>query len=394
MNQVRSVVVLLMCFLIACSSSTRAATDSEDSVAEDSAAEDMEIFATIARENLSSVYLLKSSSHQTWVSQVQSASTSHGVGEPLYDYLDGYGITIQMKIPAPVRKTDRDEVVRRQKESRWDATKKRLSGLSDEKQTVQAPANQCTVCHMPSEKLDALAFTFSDYFHHFADFHRANTLSSWIADGLRHQRPSESDVVDAAISTLAEFGHRIRGLEPNERVTISLSHWRNSQPNESANDAGKGALKPTVDKSAKDADEEKSETSTAKELSEDRGESKGQNPIDDFVREQLAGPSVALQESAKGLFLDLTGRLPSADEQRLLRDKGYAEAIDRLLNRVDVHSEYRDFVVAALGRGVTRVPKRTRMTITATAQQLAGVASGKISRVEFAREVSVRIYRR
>ena len=94
------------------------------------------------------------------------------------------------------------------------------------------------------------------------------------------------------------------------------------------------------------------------------------------------------------VYFDLTGIVPTADEVETLKKAGYVQALERLLERGALEEmPYREFVLAALDWQQNPVPSRTRVTVSATAEQLGKVGRGETSRIEFRQQVVVRVFR-
>lgn len=195
------------------------------------------------------------------------------------------------------------------------------------------------------------------------------------------------------VDTLAEFGHRIRGLKPEERVTISLNQWNVARGKASeglpAEEDGETDAAAGESPSEEEAEENTGDDAAAAAKSEQGNAS---NFIDIYVRQRLNQGGILPGKVGRAYF-DLTGTVPTAEEVKKLDEDGYALALKRLLDRGSVETPSRDLVLAVMAVKQRPVPARTRVTVSATAAQLLKVAEKEINRAEFGRQVTVKVFR-
>lgn len=388
-------------------------------------AEDMEVLSTIIHENLGTTYRQavtpaltgneRKDPHTN--STVANLLTGVTIAEPLFDYLPGHGVSIQLRVPALQPDPPEESDLASSEPSRWEATRKRLrSGQS----ARVVWATSCKECHgqLPSREN---AFSQQYYYDFYQFFNKSggfdhkgiDGLHQWMLGG-RVARPTQATVIQSVIDTLAENGHHLRGLQPDERVTVSLSYWQSTpvatplilgerQNNESAPPSRKPAKKKAEPEKANESEAQKqpSTNESAKTVATLRDK---KNAIDAYVIEtlehakrmekrgyQTRGDSAA---TLRRLYIDLVGIPPTAEQLEEFMNDGSAGAYQRLVQRAYRTPEepYRQFVRAQIGEQDSRLPSRTRISMSATKKQLADVANGKQSRHEFARQVEVRVF--
>lgn len=345
-------------------------------------AEDMEVFATIVRENTESVFR----------TATLESPADNSVGEPLFDYLPGSGVIVQLRIPTISSHTTQATGTKPPKISRWEATRRRLRG-----NVINAPffRDTCTECHVASPELWR-HFTQRDYYKVADRFHRL-PLYQWMQKGMI-ARPAPPVLVQAMIQTLAENGHHVRGLQQDERITITLSYW-SSAPN--APELQPPSTIPDAEED--DAEEDDEVSSTDQAVPDHQPQQAPRNVIDEFIMEQwLHGKDgdTDRADMIRRTYLDLVGRLPTTQEVReFLKDDSagaYERFINRMLNTPSMsepaagHSSESAYGVQPTGTG--RLPSHSRISVSATAQQLAAVAAGEVSLPEFSHQVEVRAF--
>ena len=399
-------------------------------------AEDMEIIAAIVHENVGSRYLpfrepvVDPHAHfpdllgdlNQWHEEAsvrQTMPTSNAVSQPLVEYLPGHGVTIQLRVPAPRMARTEAQKKTAAKMSRWERTKKRLHG----KETpTQVFGRTCEQCHQASARVNVNQLWWSM-------FERDHALGN-VAESLV-RGPTKSSLVHALVTALAENGHNVRGLDPSERITISLNYWldderqasvdgsddsKKSDSHEYQKELGKESAKAT----GKQQKQPKKAASAAlrTELNGTVVRPLSSNPVAGTVQPQTknvierlmidrwikAEASSSLTESRTNLVrrahLDLLGLPPTNYQIRDFLADGSSDAyqrlIDRLLNSGDhVDSSIWRWVGPTTNQSTTtqsRAPQRGRISVSATSEQLAKVAQKELSEVEFMQQVQIRIF--
>jgi hypothetical protein len=190
-------------------------------------AEDMAILSQILYEDLLRLYLRDPHAALPTANTTNDPNTAYDematlflgvrtsgevVGRPLAEYLPGYGVVVQVAAPPPQR-----EVVEMAKDdvslSRWEATRRRIRG-----EAVYDSAT-CTACHAPASIHDFEFFSRSR-FNDGADPHQGVVL---LTDAAR-RRPTQEQLIAALADVLSEAGGRLRHIQPDERITISMQY--------------------------------------------------------------------------------------------------------------------------------------------------------------------------
>ena len=212
-------------------------------------AEDMQTMAAILLEDIQRLYAFELHIPHT---PPHHGTTMPRVGTPLAESLPSYGVVIQMRIPALLSESvaAKKPANPQAHATRWEQTQRKLRG--DMPQTGLL-ASSCFRCHGSGDAADHLCpgfpkqrftdctschgaamqrpdsfilqqllakkeYTQADYYGLFAFF-----------DHEVSRQPTRTSVIDQVVKTLAENAHNFRHLEPDERVTISLSYERNAR---------------------------------------------------------------------------------------------------------------------------------------------------------------------
>jgi hypothetical protein len=385
-------------------------------------AEDMEILAEIIRESVGAqfapAYRVEFDPHTHvlglfWdrlrhpkhLNDPHTAPKHGEVSKPLAEYLPGHGMVIQLRVPAPRTASVKAEGEKEaETTSRWEQTRKRLQG-DPTAQPGSLSNEQCAQCHTG-----------------------LNDLSQYLPLSAKGPRPTKSGLVQAVVTTLAENGHNVRGLAEGERVTVSLNYWQQDEPpsnsdaparQEGGQPGAEDGSKPPSEKhsgqppkSGADADDSRA---TAKALSEfaarqSKGDEGGAQPhlpnsIDRLILEQWlksggSGSSdVSRADLIRRTYLDLLGVPPTAAQVRDFLSDDSPNAYDRLVDRLLKADDYRETVrrhwldlakQSAAARAGS--PLRSRISISATREQLLQVARQEMSELDFLRQVQIRVF--
>lgn len=122
------------------------------------------------------------------------------------------------------------------------------------------------------------------------------------------------------------------------------------------------------------------------------------NEIDKYILERLKkaslDPNVDRQTLIRRVYFDLVGLPPTEKEVQEFVADGSADAYSRFIDRVlsQRNDPYQTFVSEQIVATQSRLPSRTRISVSATGKQLADVASGKLTRLDFARHVEVQVF--
>ncbi len=231
-------------------------------------ADDMQTMATMLQEDLQQLFALSMDNpHFKW----HRSAPAPAVGVPLAEHLPGQGVIIQMRIPQPF-----DEQVAAKKPaeppariSRWERTERKLRGEAPHRDLV---TTSCFACHDRSQTARGACPEFPK--QRFTDCRSCHAVPAWHtpsgsavlwrigkkkeitrADYYRlhayfnhdgRKPPTRAAVTNQVVDLLAKNGHNFRHLQPDEKVTISLSYVRPTK--KSANKAG--AAQPSNNKPA------------------------------------------------------------------------------------------------------------------------------------------------
>jgi hypothetical protein len=380
-------------------------------------AEDMEVFSTITHENVQSAYR----SANTSIS-CEDFNTNYKLGEllatptiaePLFDYLPGHGVNIQMRIPALRPERPKPAAQEGQAVSRWEETRKRLRGEKTQRQL--AWALKCESCHQHpfARNRELTQHEHYNYYRFFnnvrvSEWCEVDGLQEWILNDIR-PRPTRSTMIQTAINTLAENGHNLRGLQPHERVTISLSYWETelvTAPVESSKQDATESGDSSENEDQTTASKEAASENPSEKPPEGETETEPKNAIDALILEKLKQSGLQVPDEngddatlIHRLYLDLAGVPPTVEQVREFLNDGSADAyqrlVDRLLTAENPHwnSYWKQFIHQQIGaKPKPRFPSRTRISVSATSKQLAELAAGKLSRLDFTRQVEVRAF--
>ena len=100
--------------------------------------------------------------------------------------------------------------------SRWERTRQRLAG--DDKANVFEQA-MCSSCHEAGVKFDDGKV--------YTDYDGDGQMDVYLAgrEAASHPAPTQKQLIEQLVETLAEIGHNLRNLSAAERVTFSVS-WQ------------------------------------------------------------------------------------------------------------------------------------------------------------------------
>jgi hypothetical protein len=385
-------------------------------------AEDMEILAEIIRESVGAQFAPAHRAefdphthvlslfderwrHPKFLNDPHKAPGHGEVSKPLAEYLPGHGMVIQLRVPAPRTASVKAEGEKEaETSSRWEQTRKRLHGDPTAGSGLFLN-EQCAQCH-----------TGLTDFSHFAP------LSA------RGQRPTKSGLVQAVVAALAENGHHVRRLAEGERVTVSLNFWQQdeqlSNPDAPARQDGgqpgaENGTKPPSEKhngqppnSGADADDARATGNPLSEFGQRQSKSDEggaqphlPNPVDRLILEQWikgggSGSSDASHaDLIRRIYLDLQGIPPTVAQVRDFLSDDSPNAYDRLVDRLLKSDDYREAIrkhwldiakqPAAAKAGS---PLRSRISVSATREQLQKVARQEMSELDFLRQVQIRVF--
>ena len=359
-------------------------------------AEDMEIMGRLLEEALEAVYrqpnggpvgsiVNRYGEARLWfgvgVTGVPSkgAASADLVREPLSVYLGGQGVIFQTEAPAFQSEMHVDSLEVKANEcpflsrSSWDQMRMRL-------QNANASRENCKGCHHDPE------------------------APSWLVQVIphlereNHKRPTKEALVDTLLQSLAENGHNVRHLKPEERITFALTF----RPDENAD---------TIVSREK---QEKERTNLNNQINEVLR--KAQAKQIDLVKRGFAHPDSLPSGNAQplaGYLLLKTHQYNRAIEayQKALEGSGVK---DLFQHTPDVRQRriYRQLLQAHVGAGnlkeaqkliailraseVKATPAKksppplpARLVVSATKAQLDQVAGGEMSREEFAKQAKV-----
>lgn len=401
--------------------------DAGDDETEATIAEDMEVLSTIVHENIQATYTRATTAmlgsagldNPHLPDQWRELIGTPSIAEPLFDHLPGRGVSIQMRIPAVRPEKPKSAPPEDAAQSRWEQTRKRLRGEGGT--ALGWRGVKCEGCHVPpfarsTQLRQPKYYDWTGQFHHLRGFevHGVDGFPKWAGDWVS-PRPTQAAVIQAVMDTLADNGHNLRGLRPDEYVTISLSYWESERvakplhENEGASEkssssdtdgadeiADKGDAASESDTSANQPDTNASES--VDEANASNADKVPSSEIDQVILETLK--KLGLPESedrgelVRRLYIDLTGLPPSEKQVQEFLADGSADAYSRFFDRIfATNKPYDSFVRAQLG--VTKkvqLPSRTRISVSATTKQLTDVANGKLSRIDFTRGVEVRVF--
>lgn len=413
-------------------------------VAERSRAEDLHILATIVTENVHGLYGVQPrrvaggtdatgpketefSEEGAWLYVAGGhPRTTAAPTRAVAEYLPDYGVVVQMEVPPPrepvAKKTSPAEKPR--PPSRWERTRQKLSGDTG---TSAFEQSMCSNCHVDVHGIE------SGIGKAYADFDGDGDMDVYLAgDASRHPAPTHKQLADQLIEALAENGHNLRNLGPNQRVTLSIS-WRRVVVGGSPHhffdrykSEGDGKLRAIDEKAKPGAPSapkapgagDSSAGSAAQpprsnaELTGDLLLTKGRYVEAVQAFEQAIGGLQAtsadpraqgesLAEQQKKLAAKLafaraystaqTGGAPAAADPNQRASKvpdakpaEHTEAVAEYENLLSAHHKLR----ASAAR--SSVPGR--ISITATKTQLDQVASGKLTREQFGQQVVARSF--
>jgi hypothetical protein len=408
-------------------------------VAERSRAEDLHILATIVTENVHGLYGVQPrvaggtdatgpketefSAEGAWL-YVAGAHprTTAAPTRAVAEYLPDYGLVVQMEVPPP-----RAPVVQKMPHetpkppSRWERTRQKLSG------DVGASAFEqslCSNCHDAGVK--------SDGGKAFADYDHDGAVDFYLAGGGSHPAPTRKQLADQLVETLAENGHNLRNLQANQRVTVSVTWQPAAVALSSHRFLNLKKYKSEGDGKFRAVEEKDKPTKPAAPKSPGGGDSSGAsgpNPprsnaeltgdllltkgrygeavqaFEQALRGLQVTPSdrrvqaEALAEQQKGLELKVAyaqayltaqreggtaGPDPKQDGSKVA-DAKPLEHIEAVAKYENLLSAYKRLRKVAAGPAIP-----SRISITATKAQLDQVASGKLTREQFAQQVSAR----
>ena len=181
--------------------------------------EDMEILGRLLQSALLEQYQWPPgvvSAHPHWSQGTRQAAD---IDSPNAVYLTGYGTVFTADAPAlrNPQSTEKVETEFRIEEiDDWEKARRLLRGkkVAEYPFTSAQSTKQCKQCHT-SEALSRGDGRL--------DFDSLATLTSSQFKAAPHPSPTREQITDALVETLAEHGHRLRGLAPDERVTIALT---------------------------------------------------------------------------------------------------------------------------------------------------------------------------
>jgi hypothetical protein len=266
------------------------------------------------------------------------------------------------------------------------------------------------------------------------DYDRDGDIDLYLAKGSVHPAPTRKQLADRLIETLAENGHNLRHIEPNQRVTLSLS-WQRALASDASHRflntkpyklEGEGRTKPSDNNKPKPAAPKGANSPGGSDSSGGSAGNAANNPSDD----NSAGPSRSNAELTGDLLLT-KGRyaeavrafeqaidglqaepapVGAADQKRAIAaklafaqtamafgtggggDGAAPQTADPSSAERSRITEYEKAFRAQLASQTrkTRSSVPGRISVTATKAQLDQVASGKLTRQQFAQQVVVR----
>lgn len=177
--------------------------------------EDMEIMRQLLHDVLKKSYQWPNSvihAHQHVHQSIVSASS---VQPPEAAYLDDYGVVFQATAPplrAETSSSAKDTAKPGESLDPWQRTRRELRGERTA-QVVSLEENGCQNCH--SDK------TLTVYSSSTGALSAFTSLGTMIKQ--RQPAPTREQLTDALLAALAEHGHRVRGLEQHERLTVAVT---------------------------------------------------------------------------------------------------------------------------------------------------------------------------
>jgi hypothetical protein len=176
--------------------------------------EDLQVLTRMVEESVGGMFWrthhldLAGSGHGWFTPQTPNLIDGHAgaakeLTAPIADYIDGWGVIVQMRIPAPLErrssaKPPADPL------SRWERTRRRVQGLSP----LIDPMSVCAKCHAATNFATSAAW---------------NAASAEWEKGLT-SRPTHDEVVGDLIGVLAEVGSNFRHLAVTDRIVLSLQY--------------------------------------------------------------------------------------------------------------------------------------------------------------------------
>jgi hypothetical protein len=338
-------------------------------------AEDMAILSQILHEDLLRLYVQDPHAALTTGRAGGDPNTSYDelsqwflggriagevVGRPLADHLPGYGVVIQIQAPAPQspaaqpqQQHDADPL------SRWEATRRRMRG-----ETVYDGAT-CTACHQADSRA-AVNQLWRSFFDGREDPHHGLGVA-----GAARRLQTREQIIEALTSVLAEAGGRLRHIQPDERITLTVQYVCDShQPNDETflrrtylDLIGELPTPEEVKSFLADASPEK-RTRIIDELSK-RNADEHKNHRAQERPDRVETPS------------EKPGEAPPADPNAV------RSAIDDLI----LHRLHQQGLAVN-----SEPPLPGRISVTATRRQIDALAAGALERSEFSKQTVVRIF--
>jgi hypothetical protein len=200
--------------------------------------------------------------------------------------------------------------------------------------------------------------------------------------------------------TLAENGHNVRDLKPQERITISLSYSQVIEPppqKAPVNPPEENPKNPAPDSPPTDATKPNDKASTEK------SNTVSEAVVDRAVMEAWLNGDATTQPQSdidrmtiRRMYLDALGRPPTAEELNALGNGPVAGAYDLLVHRLLLSPEA-DSVRAGWAHDTirftqrpARFPKRSRISVSLTKEQMDKAAGGKLPPSELMKLAQIR----
>jgi hypothetical protein len=207
-----------------------------------------------------------------------------------------------------------------------------------------------------------------------------------------------SAILQTVLETLSENGHNIRDLKPQERITISLSYSKEiSTPSKTESNTEE-----------KKPDKPQSDSRPANPANPEKNESAIKNPhypLSEADRNALANwiagnnqPQTEIDRmTIRRIYLDAFGRPPTADEMKGWSEHIPHESYDALVQRLigsEQGKQARDVWHDAIrfSHRIERMPVRSRISVSATKEQLDKVSSGELTTLDLMRLAQIRVY--
>lgn len=378
-------------------------------------AEDMEIMGRLLHEALQTIYqqsaggalgsVLRQQAETRLLFGVGVGSDAHVTGhlsssvvrEPLSAYLAGEGIIFQAEAPLPRPETEAESAREKESEcpflsrSPWERAEMSLHrGL--------ASLESCKSCHGPTA--------------------RKWTVTTHKAD--RKEAPTRDALVQSLLQVLAENGHHLRHLQPEERITVVLTFQPKRDVDETAVSeespiymhALNRRLEALISNQALGQQNKRARQGAEVQPSIIFAQPHSKRstvqfiPVlplvgeaaqgDLFLKSQQFDKAIgALEHALKSMGVaNLYEHTPDPNQraiyQKLLQAHVGAGNLEEAQKLIAILQESKKQDATAEKPAPPPLP--SRLVVSATKAQLDGVAAGEISREEFAEQVEVRFY--